>query len=44
MPIIPPALDDRSYYDLVAELLARIPAQTPEWTNPPPGDPGRTLI
>ncbi len=44
MPIIPPALDDRSYDDLVAELLARIPAHTPEWTNPRPGDPGRTLI
>ena len=44
MPIIPPALDDRSYDDLVTELLARIPAHTPEWTNPRPGDPGRTLI
>lgn len=44
MPIKPPALDDRSYDDLVAELLARIPAHTPEWTHPRPGDPGRTLI
>lgn len=44
MPIKPPALDDRSYEDLVAELLARIPAHTPEWTHPRPGDPGRTLI
>jgi predicted phage baseplate assembly protein len=44
MPIKPPALDDRSFDDLVAELLARIPAHTPEWTNPRPGDPGRTLI
>ncbi|WP_431287220.1 putative baseplate assembly protein [Roseateles chitinivorans] len=26
------------------ELLARIPAHTPEWTNPRLGDPGRTLI
>src|SRR5512139_1491390 len=44
MPIRPPALDDRSYQDLVEELLTRIPAHTPEWTHPRPGDPGRTLI
>ena len=44
MPIRPPALDDRSFEDLVNELVARIPAHTPEWTNPRPGDPGRTLI
>lgn len=44
MPFIPPSLDDRSYDDLVQEMLANIPAHTPEWTNPQPGDPGRTLI
>ena len=44
MPIRPPALDDRRYDDLVEELLSRIPAHTPEWTNPRIGDPGRTLI
>lgn len=44
MPILPPALDDRGYDDLVAELLARVPAHTPEWTNPRPGDPGRTMV
>jgi len=44
MPIRPPALDDRSFDDLVEELLARIPAHTPEWTNPRQGDPGRTII
>ena len=44
MPIRPPALDDRRYDDLVAELVARIPAHTPEWTYPRAGDPGRTLI
>src|SRR5438105_13005513 len=44
MPIRPPALDDRSFDDLVQDVLARIPAHTPEWTNPRDGDPGRTLI
>ncbi len=44
MPIRPPALDDRSFDDLVADLLRRIPAHTPEWTDPREGDPGRTLI
>jgi hypothetical protein len=44
VPLIPPSLDDRSYDDLVQEMLANIPAHTPEWTNPQPGDPGRTLI
>ncbi|HTA44795.1 MAG TPA: putative baseplate assembly protein [Bryobacteraceae bacterium] len=44
MPLIPPALDDRSYDDLVQEMLASIPAHTPEWSSPQPGDPGRTLI
>lgn len=44
MPIRPPSLDDRSFDDLVEELVARIPAHTPEWTSANPGDPGRTLI
>ena len=44
MPILPPALDDRSFDDLVDDLVRRIPAHTPEWTNPRLGDPGRTLI
>lgn len=44
MPIPVPALDDRRYEDLVEELVARIPAHTPEWTNPRPGDPGRSLL
>lgn len=44
MPINPPVLDDRGYEDLVSELLARIPAHTPEWRHPQVGDPGRTLI
>ena len=44
MPIRPPALDDRGFDDLVADLVRRIPAHTPEWTDPRDGDPGRTLI
>lgn len=44
MPLLPPSLDDRRFDDLVEDLLARIPAHTPEWTHPRPGDPGRTLI
>lgn len=44
MPLPIPPLDDRRQDDLVAELLARIPAHTPEWTHPRVGDPGRTLI
>jgi predicted phage baseplate assembly protein len=44
MPIRPPMLDDRSFDDLVNEMVRRIPAHTPEWTNPRIGDPGRTLI
>ena len=44
MPILPPALDDRSFNDLVDEALSRIPAHTPEWTNPREGDPGRTIV
>lgn len=44
MPLVPPSLDDRRFDDLVDDLLARIPAHAPEWTDPRPGDPGRTLI
>jgi predicted phage baseplate assembly protein len=44
VPIRPPALDDRSFHDLVEELLARIPAHAPEYTSPRVGDPGRSLI
>ena len=44
MPIKPPSLDDRSFDDLVEDLIARVPAHTPEWTNLRQGDPGRTLI
>ena len=44
MPVIVPALDDRGFEDLVQELVARIPAHAPEWTNPRVGDPGYTIV
>ena len=44
MPIPRYLLDGRNFDDLVTDLVARIPAHTPEWTNPQVGDPGRTLI
>jgi len=44
MPIPYYQLDDRKFDDLVKDLVNRIPAHTPEWTNPQIGDPGRTLI
>lgn len=44
MAVRSPRLDDRAFADLVTETLARIPAHTPEYTNPVVGDPGRTLI
>lgn len=44
MPITLPAIDDRSYQQLVADALARIPIHTPEWTHTGPSDPGVTLV
>ena len=44
MPIPRYELDDRNFQDLVQEMIARIPAHTPEWTNPQEGDPGHTII
>lgn len=44
MPLPQYRLDDRGFDDLVADLLSRIPAHTPEWTNPATADPGVTLI
>lgn len=44
VPSPTPNLDDRRFDDLVEDMLARIPAHTPEWTHPREGDPGRTLV
>lgn len=37
-------LDDRTFEDLVAECILRIPRYCPEWTDFNPSDPGITLI
>lgn len=37
-------LDDRTFEDLVAECILRIPRYCPEWTDYNPTDPGITLI
>jgi hypothetical protein len=39
-----PAIDRRSYQELVDEALARIPIHNPEWTNFNRSDPGVTLV
>ncbi|MDJ0642085.1 MAG: baseplate J/gp47 family protein [Erythrobacter sp.] len=44
MPLPAPLLDNRTYRDLVDEMIARIPVHTPEWTNFGPSDPGVTLL
>jgi hypothetical protein len=44
MPLPSPTTDNRTYQALVDELIARIPAHTPEWTNFNQADPGITLI
>lgn len=44
MPLPAPLLDNRTYRELVDEMVARIPVHTPEWTNFGPSDPGITLL
>jgi hypothetical protein len=44
MPLPSPPIDGRNYQALVDELIARIPAHTPEWTNHNDSDPGITLL
>lgn len=43
-PILVPQLDDRSYSDLVTEVVSRIPVHNPEWTNYNESDPGFRLL
>lgn len=44
MPLLPPALDSRTFKDLVDEARARLPRYTPEWTNFNDSDPGMALV
>jgi len=44
MSIPVPVLDDRSFEQLIAETVARIPVHTPEWTNRNDSDPGITIV
>jgi Baseplate J-like protein len=44
VPIPPPSLDARTFQDLVAELIGRIPIHNPEWTNFNRSDPGITIL
>ncbi|TCN32787.1 putative phage baseplate assembly protein [Kribbella orskensis] len=44
MTLIGPILDDRTFDELRAELLQRIPAYAPEWTNHNASDPGIALL
>src|SRR6266496_902020 len=44
MPLQPIQLDDRNFEQLFAEVRARIPVHTPEWTNFNDSDPGITII
>lgn len=44
MALISPILDDRTYEQLRQELVERIPAYAPEWTNHNESDPGIALL
>lgn len=44
MSINRPVLDDRSYAQIRAELVSRIPVYAPEWTDHNASDPGITLL
>lgn len=39
-----PAIDNRTYDDIVAEARVRIPRYTPEWTDLNESDPGMALV
>jgi predicted phage baseplate assembly protein len=44
MPPDPPNLVDQQFQDILAALLERIPAYTPEWTDYNESGPGKTLV
>lgn len=42
--LVPPNLDDRTWSDLVSDVIALIPQYAPQWTNQSPSDVGITLV
>ena len=44
VPLPLPPIDDRSYKDLLDEVLEWIPVDAPEWTDFNESDPGVTLV
>jgi predicted phage baseplate assembly protein len=44
VPLTSPKLDDRTYQQLLDQLVRRIPVYTPEWTDHNASDPGITLL
>jgi hypothetical protein len=44
MALPEPAIDTRTYRDLITDALARVPIHTPEWNNLGASDPGVTLL
>ena len=42
--LVPPNLDDRTWADLVSDVVALIPQYAPKWTNQSPSDVGITLV
>jgi hypothetical protein len=44
MPLPTIDLDDRRFDDLLEEVLSRVPAHAPDWTNHNASDPGVTLL
>jgi hypothetical protein len=44
MALPEPAVDSRTYREIITEALARVPVHTPEWNNLGASDPGVTLL
>lgn len=44
MPIQLPNLDNKTFNDLMKEMIASIPKHTKEWTNFNPSDPGMAML
>lgn len=44
MALPEPAVDARTYREIITEALARVPVHTPEWNNLGASDPGVTML